>query len=82
MGIEDREWRREQVRQQRAAKKHRTHQQHTSNMSVDQFLARQRKQPSFKAKPTTNKNMSKTFAVLFLLIFMLSAAFLLYQWLV
>lgn len=81
MSFDDREWRREEIRQQRNSSRQQKHQQHSSDMSVKQFLASQRKQHTYQAKScANNKNLSKVFALFFLLIFIGSAAFLLYQW--
>jgi len=77
MGIEDRDWRREEVRQQRHSR-NKIDAPPRNAMSVDQFLSNNRKRPAFKPKI---RKKPLIFILLFLLIFTASAAFLLYQWL-
>lgn len=72
MSFDDRDWRKEELRQQRQAGNRQIH-----NMSVNQYLASQRTQHTFKAK---RSKLLMVFVFLFLAISLGSAAFLLYQW--
>lgn len=79
MGIEDRDWRKEEIKQQRQAKTINANpSRRNSALSVEQFLINDLKKRGLKPKSSRNSNM---FIVLFLLIFSASAAFLLYQYL-
>lgn len=72
MGIEDRDWRREEVKQQRKIVN-----SHASDMSVNEYLASQRNK-----KPFPERSKFRLYLIiLFLLIFFSSAAFLIYQFL-
>jgi len=76
VSIDDRDWRREEVRQQRHSR-NKIDSPPRNSMSVDQFLSSNRIRPA--ARPKARKN-PLIFILLFLLIFTASAAFLLYQW--
>ncbi len=79
MGIEDRDWRKEEIKQQRQTKKISANpSRRNSALSVEQFLANDLKKRRLKPKSSRKPNM---FIMLFLLIFSVSAAFLLYQYL-
>lgn len=77
MSIEDRDWRKEEVRQQRRQQNQRGNQNNHTGLSVEQFLAANAK----TRKPAQLKRSYKPtfFIVLFLIILISSGSFLLYQ---
>ena len=77
MGIEDRDWRKEEIRQQRHANKSQSNKAHQANsLSVEQFLSNNLKNQ--KLKPRASKKPIAVI-ILFLLILLASGGFLIYQ---
>lgn len=81
MGIEDRDWRKEEILQQRRQQSRITEQPpRPSGLSINQFLANNRPAETFTAKKTNKPEQPTLFIAFFLFIFFSGIAFLLYQY--
>lgn len=79
MSIDDRDWRKEEIRQQRRQQSQQSDQKKPrTGLSVDEFFAVNSVRPKPISRPDKSHN-SIFFIVIFLIILILSGSFLLYQ---